>query len=385
MQVQNMVYWDQFADLRKLMNGQRGSTFNFPIAESLGPNTATLDELADVTPALMKVNEAVLTLQEYGGAVEVTKLAVATSYADVYKQAAYLNGYNMAESIDLVARAVFGQGARVIYQNAKTSRLTLDGFNTAASRVSGTFLQKLAIFGRGWKMPLYEDGTLCTVVHPFVHYDLQTDADIKLLAQYQQGDILFNGEVAYWGGLRIVVAPDAKGFWGSGANASSSSATTLNGAVAAGDTTMVVTAATNINVGNWITVADTLETGNTWYDTNEILLVTATSGTTITVAAFDPGPGSNGGFRYAHASGKTVNNNCAVFPITIVGPNSVTKVVSDFTGPYGESVVTGPFDRLGRFLTFGWYLIAAYGRTRDAWILVPIHHVLDLHIKFTVV
>jgi N4-gp56 family major capsid protein len=368
MQVQNQVYWDQFADLRMMMNGQRGSQFIWPIAESLAPNTANLDELADVTPALMTVNQQTITLYEYGGAVEVTKLAVATSYADVYKEAAYMNGYNMAESVDLIVRATFGQGARVVYQNGKASRAALDGFNTAASRISGTFLQRLAIFGRGWKMPVYEDGTLCTVIHPFLHYDLQTDADIKLLSQYQQGDILFNGEVAYWGGLRIIVAPDAKAFYGAGAAATSPVNTTLTASTQPGASTITVASATNINVGSWIAIADTIETGNTWYDTNELALVTSVSGTTIGVAAFDPGPGNNGGLRYAHASGVTVTNNCSVFPIVIIGPNSVTKVASSFTGPFGESVVTGPFDRLGRFLTFGWYLIAGWGRTREAWL-----------------
>jgi hypothetical protein len=46
---------------------------------------------------------------------------------------------------------------------------------------------------------------------------------------------------------------------------------------------------------------------------------------------------------------------------------SLLKIASDETGPYGETVVTGPFDRLGRFLTFGWYAILGYGRSRTRW------------------
>jgi hypothetical protein len=52
-----------------------------------------------------------------------------------------------------------------------------------------------------------------------------------------------------------------------------------------------------------------------------------------------------------------------------MGPNSITKVASDLTGPWGETVVSGPFDRLGRFVNVGWYGLFGYGRTRDSWLL----------------
>ena len=97
-------------------------------------------------------------------------------------------------------------------------------------------------------------------------------------------------------------------------------------------------------------------------------MVTGIAGTTISGFALDPGPGDVAGLRFAHASGATVTNANSVFPVPVFGPNSVTKASSDWTGPYGETVVTGPFDRLGRFLTFGWYGIEGYARTRNAWL-----------------
>ena len=145
-------------------------------------------------------------------------------------------------------------------------------------------------------------------------------------------------------------------------------ATTLATAIDAGDSTITVVSASNINVGDWLNVVDTSESGNTWYDTNELFYVTSISGTDITGFGYEPGAGDAGGLRYAHVAGKAVTNNNTVYPLAMVGPKSVTKGYSSFTGPYGESIVTGPFDKLGRFLNFGWYALMGYTRTRNSWI-----------------
>lgn len=364
---QSMVYWDQFADLRIQMDGQRGKTYEFPIVESNQPSAGTLNELEDVVPQQMRANAISVTLNEYGGAIEVTTFVVATSYSDPHEQAAYVNGYNLAESVDFVARAVAGQGSRIFYQNNRTARADFDGIDVAADRITPEFLQLLAIFARATKMPLYEDGSLCTVIPPFLLYDLLTNADIKTLATRQTPEMLFNGEVAYYGGVRIIVAPSAKAFWGEGA--AQNGATTLSAAAAVGDATLSVVDATNLVVGEWVAIRDAGESGNTWSDTNETFRITSKAGNNITGFALDPGPGDAGGVRYAHPTGTVVRDNNSVYPIVCLGPNSVTKAASDITGPYGVSVIAGPFDRLGRFLSFGWYLIGGYARTRNGWLL----------------
>jgi N4-gp56 family major capsid protein len=375
-QGQSMVYWDQLADLKgPIMNGQRGISQNFPIVESNQPNYVALDELTDVPATQMRANEVVVTLQEYGGAIEVTKFLVATAYADVYKQAAFINGYNLAESFDYIVRAVAGQGSRVLYQNGRTSRSQFAGQTTAADTAGVKFLELLGIFARSFKMPLYEDNAVCTVIHPFVFYDLLQDTTgggVRAMSQYSHPEILFNGELAYWAGVRIIVSSNAKGFWGAGAALGSAASTTLTAPINVGDATIVVAANTNMVVGQWLAIRDGNETGNTWFDTNELFRITAISGTSITGFMLDPGPGDAGGARFAHASGgagPVITNANSVYPIVILGPNSVTKAASSWTGPYGETVVTGPYDRLGRFLTFGWYAIVGWSRTRNAWLL----------------
>lgn len=372
---QSMVYFDQFADLRKVMNGQRGSSHNFPIVESTQPNAGTLTELQDVAAQQMRVNEVSVTLSEYGGAIEVTKLSVAVAYADVYKQAAYNNGYNLAESLDMVVRAVAGQGSRQFFQGARTARSGFSGIDTAADRCTAAYIEMLGMLAKSIKMPLYEDGTVCTAMHPFPFYDLLQNSDVRTMASRQNPEILFNGELGYWGGVRIIVAPSAKAFWGAGAtHPTASLSTTLAADADVEDTNLKVTSVTNAAVGQWFAINDAEETGNTWSDTNELFRVTAvgtagSGGTGLDGFVLDPGPGDGGGLRYAHASGKTFKNNNSVYPLCLLGPNSITKACSSFTGPYGETVISGPFDRLGRFLNFGWYAILGYNRTRNGWLL----------------
>lgn len=367
LQSQAYVYHDQMCDLRHMMNGQRGSSFNWPIIDSLPPNTAPLDELDDVASQAMRANEVLITLQEFGGAVDISKKLVATSYSDVYKQAAMANGYNLAESFDLIVRAVMGQGSRVFFPSSVTSRSSIDGQGTSAHRMSASFLERITRMARVTAMPKYDDNTLCTIMHPFVHYDLMQDSDIRTMSSRQYPEILFNGEMTYWDGIRIVVSPNAKGLWGQGAAASSPVATTLSAAAAVGANTISVASATNIAVGQYLAIRDAAEPGNTWTDTNELVYVTGVDGTTISVFSFNTGVG-DGGLRFAHASGTTVNNSNSIYPVPVLGPNSIGKVCSDLTGPMGETVVTGPFDKLGRFLTFGWYALCGWGRVKQSWL-----------------
>lgn len=369
------TFFDQFSNPKAAANGVRGSTLNFPILESGQPASAPLDELSDVVPQQMRVAEAIITLGEYGGAVEVTKFASATSYADIYEQAAFFNGYSMAESVDNIVRAVAGQGSRQFFQNNRTARTAFAGQATAADRITPAFIEFLSVLmARGSRMPLYEDGSVCTVMHPFVFFDLLQASDPRAMAIRVAPELLFNGELAYWGGMRIVVSSNAKAFWGAGAVATTSFSSTLAAAASPGDTNLKVTATTNLAVGDWMAIIDAAETGNTWSDTNEIFRVTTvgtsgSGGTGIDGFCLDPGPGDNGGVRYAHASGTTVNDNNSVYPIPVLGPNSITKYYSDLTGPWGETLVVGPLDRLGRFKTLGWYLIAGWGRARNVWLL----------------
>jgi N4-gp56 family major capsid protein len=377
---QAQVYWDQLTNLRMMMNGQRGSSYEMPIVENIQPTTGALDELQDVTPQTFRVNPITIPIQEFGNAVELTKFVTATSYSDPLRQAAEINGYSFAESVDIIVRDTAGQGARFVRQGGRAARADFIGSTTAGDRLNVAFIERLTmVFARTMGMPLYEDGSVCTVIHPFTYYDLTQSTDVRTMGTRLAPEILFNGELAYWGGLRIIVSRNAKAFWGAGAAVASAISTGLSTALAVGDTNMKVANTTNMDVGDWINIVDGTETGNTWYDTNELAQITAVgttgaAGTGVDFWCLDPGPGNAtygaGGVRFAHSTAvATINNKSAVYPIVCMGPNSITKVASDLTGPWGETVVSGPFDRLGRFVNVGWYGLFGYGRTRDSWLL----------------
>lgn len=369
MQAQANLFHDQLSELKEQFEGKGGSSYEWPLVANLPPRTAVLNELQDVALVPMSVGALSISLYEHGSAVQVTLLSVATSYADVYKQAAYANGYQLAESFDNIVRAVIGQGSMLLRQNSRTARTSFAGQATAADRITPSYLQLLVTIARGMKIPFYEDGSYTTLIHAFVHHDLILDSTIQSMAIRQTPEMSFNGEVGYYAGLRILVSANAKAFYGGGAVAASSTVTTATAAITAGDNTMTVASATNFAVGQWLAINDAEETGNTWSDTNELVLVTGIASTTITFVALDAGPGVNGGARYNHASGVTVKNNNSAYPVPILGPNSIAKLASSFTGAYGRTTVTGPFDYLGRFLAFGWYCIVGWGRPLEGWML----------------
>jgi N4-gp56 family major capsid protein len=377
---QSMIGLDQFTDLREVMGGQRGQSVNFPILENMQPATAALSELSDVQPVPMSASEVVVSLLEYGNAVQVTRFVKATAYPDVYEQAAQAVGNNQAESIDMILRPVFGQGTRVMLPSGVTSRAAL----AATNKLTGALMLRLTTLARGSKTPSFEDGFYGAVMHPNMHYDLLQDSVLQNLGAYQKADLLFNGEIGFWQGIRFVVLSNWKAFYGAGAAPPSAAATTLAAAAAIGDgttapTTLKVTAVTNINIGDWLVVRDAAEPGNVWSDTNELVQVTSVGtagagGTGIGVTAYDPGPNNSGGLRYAHASGtavitaSNVGGSANVYPLAIFGPQSITKAASSETGPYGVATVTGPFDVLGRFVNHGWYMIGGWGRTTERWL-----------------
>ena len=256
----------------------------------------------------------------------------------------------------------------VPYGGVRTCLWNSPGCTRACLRSAGCNIMPYA---RALKIPMNDDGSLCMVMHPFVFYDLLQASDVRNLAinsAKDAGSILFNGELAYWAGHRIVVTTNAKVFWGEGAAAATSLSTTLAAATSPGDTNIKVASVTTVNVGNWVAIRDATETGNTWTDTNEVFRVTAVgttgaAGTGLTGYALDPGPGTGGGLRYAHASGITVNNSNSVYPLCVMGPQTITKAAHETTGPFGETVVSDGLDHLGRFTTLGWYLLAGWGRT----------------------
>jgi hypothetical protein len=216
----------------------------------------------------------------------------------------------------------------------------------------------------GWVDPVSGQPKWFAIMHPYAFADLRTSSPITTISQYQKASILLAHELGELGPFKIVVTPWAKTFWGGGAANASALVTTLNGAVNALATSIVVAANTNIDVGDRVMIG-THETGSTHYPTNEIVTVTSVNSTTIGIA----GEGANGGFRFDHASGAAVSNDDNVGTVVFGGPESLTKVYDPTVGEYGD--VVGPKKQgiLEHLYTLGWKWYGTYSRPIENRIL----------------
>lgn len=194
-------------------------------------------------------------------------------------------------------------------------------------------------------------------MHPYAFADLRDDTDITAISQYQNSSILLRYELGELGPFKLIVTPWAKTFWGGGAANGSAIETTLNGAVNALATSIVVAANTNIDVGDRLMIGNH-ETGNTHYPLNEIVTVTSVASTTIGVA----GEGANGGLRFDHATGVAVSNDDNVGTVVFGGPESLAKAYDPQVGEFGQVVGPKKEGMLDQFVTLGWKWYGAYAR-----------------------
>jgi hypothetical protein len=144
-----------------------------------------------------------------------------------------------------------------------------------------------------------------------------------------------------------------------GAGTAAQAATTLNGAVSKGATTCVVTDATGMAAGNYLTVG-TLETESVNPGANlEQVYITNVNGTTITVRA--NGNNDNFGFRFNHASGESVVEAYNVAAIPLIGKDSLIGVYGSDSKEYGIPKFRDDLDILNRFDYYGWYWYGGVG------------------------
>ncbi len=358
---QPRLYWQQMAWVWDSMGSKRGDSIKFPFIENMDPVVSTLNEVTDVANADMNDSLVTMTFAEYGNVVTVTEKLSALSYTEAERGIAENVGYNLAESLDLIIRPYYNQGSHVLYAGPVATRAGL----TRSDKVSFQQLARLISFARGRRVPQFDDGFYCTIVHPNVVFDLLQDPAIQNAMVHNAVDRIWNGEVGSIVGLRIIQAPNGRAFLGAGTV--DTAATTMNdaGGTAAGETAVTVTSAAGLSVGDVITVG-AVESGSTEFLVTEQVTITAIAGNDLTIVG-EGNTQSNAGFRYAHADGVAVRLAPTVYSIPLIGPQSVGQAASDHTGPLGEMRFTGPFDKLGRLYHVGWYGIWAFARISEKW------------------
>lgn len=360
-------YYDQFAgnlmsDSQFNMETRRGmgTTYTFAFASRLTPGTTAISETADVVPQIIRDATSTISTTSLGEAVKWSQLLTVESYMDEWAQRSEVVGINAMESIENQAIAAALQGNLVVRGAARAS---LDAgtaghnFTEAAVWNAGAFLSDL-------KAPQYVDETgqkswMC-LIHTDATYDLVHGGNLVNVALYQDKMLLLNGEVGRISDFRLIATPFAKVFYGAGAANGSSNASTLNDTSAlALDLNFVETSSTNNSAGRHLTVG-TVETANTFYPTNET--VRYVSGTTTVTFV---GAGANGGFRFDHANGETVNNSDNVYPALYGSGESLVKAYANDVGEFGQMVGPLTDGLLQQWQSLGWKWFGGYGRVSE--------------------
>lgn len=353
--------YDQLASpvAADMSNIAKGSSVTIPFLSSFAPSSQTISEVTDIATVSLRDATATLTPTSRANSVVVSEKLLNTAYTDFAAKWYERLGQNMMESVDQVAMAA-AVAAPLNFSSA--ARASLDA-GTAADKLSKSTFSKMSTNMAALHIPSWETPAgkrWIALMHPYAYADLMADTTIVAVGQYQDSRILFNWEMGELHNFSLVVSPYAKVFWGAGADNGSVVATTISSAVNALDKVFSVASASNIAVGDRLTLG-TEETSTTLYPTNEIVIVTAID----TLAISFVGQGENGGLKYDHASGEAVRNADSVASVIFGGPESMAKVYDTAVGEYGQMIAPYKDGSVEQFTKAGWKWYGGYGIISD--------------------
>lgn len=164
------TYYDQFATVKPTRQSMPGASVIFDFVTDLAAAVTALTENTDITPATMGDSQVTVTLAEYGNGVQTTARLAGVSYLPVDPIMAELVGYNMAESVDLLALAELMNGTNVRFgSGAAGPRNTLVAGNIITADDVRFVVAKL----RSASAMPFDGSTYVGTIHPDVSYDLR--------------------------------------------------------------------------------------------------------------------------------------------------------------------------------------------------------------------
>lgn len=207
------LLFDAAADVMPTQQAMPGSSVTFTIFNDLSAATSTLTEDTDVTPVAMSDSQVTVTLAEYGNAVLTTAKLRGTSFLDVDTVAANVVGYNAGISIDSVVRDVLAGGSNVIYGSKNTAPAARNQVQ-ANDTIAANDVRKVTAQLRGANVPTF-NGLYMGFIHPDVSYDLRSETGAAAWRDphvYVDTDMIYNGEIGAFEGVRFIETPRAKVF-----------------------------------------------------------------------------------------------------------------------------------------------------------------------------
>ncbi len=331
--------YDQFATPNQKTFEPKGSTVQRAWIAKLQPrpDAAVGSETTDFDPQTVRDYSKSFTLKYLNDGLKAHDLVMLKNSLDPEKEFPRLVGELAMEEIDALARRAATEGNLVLYggSTSVSARSLLDSA-TAGHRMSLDIFTKVRAILGSWMT----DDNLFVVMDNFQYADLlnTSGAVITDRMRYAESgkEALYNYELGSLAGVRIIVSPFAKAFYGAGDNTGAISKTIAASATAnkAGATTIEVNSGAGINPGMWLTIgAVQSSTESDATIVTEIVQVSSVAGTTVTVV----GSGAGGTLKYDHTVGDAVVNNdtahCAIF-----GSKDSLVVGFDGFGRYGKLV-----------------------------------------------
>jgi len=344
----------------------RSTSIVYEFLNNFDPAVDEISDINDVTPEGLTDATASFTTTSRVKVHRFSEKLSLTNFTKYESGAFEKIGDNMMESVDLLAQAKALQG-ELIYRGA--ARASLDA-GTAGHRLTDATMSIAASRLEDMHCPQMEDdgsgATWIALMSGAPYYDLRVGGNIVSIATYQRPGIILNKELGRFGAFRIVASSWAKTFGAAGADNATNVATTLNGAVLKGAKTIVTAGdvSASIAAGRVWTIG-TEETANTHYPDNELVVVTAASTTTLTIA----GTGDNGGLRYNHDTGVAVRNADSVYPVVLGYPGSLVKAYSGEIGEYGQVSEIEKDGEADTFRKIWWKFYGGYGRIVETHML----------------
>lgn len=208
--------YEMIADVRSTAQTHNGASVTFDIYDNMIAATAPLVEAVNVTPVALSDTTAVVTLVEYGNAVETTAKLRGTSFLNVDADAANIIGYNMVDSLDQVVAAVAAGGTNDVLPAGRAATINI----IAADTITADQTRTAAAALRTASAPGFENGNYVGMIHPNVAFDLRSEAAVTDVIAYQirqDGAAVRNGSIGTWGGVEFIENPRAHIQAGAGA------------------------------------------------------------------------------------------------------------------------------------------------------------------------
>lgn len=203
MALRSIPLFAQFATVKAQDPTNPGTPTTFHIWSDLATQTSTLNEVTDVTPVALSSGTVSVTPAEKGmTTVDTAKLRADTMLPGYNADRANIVGYNMARSVDELARIALDGTTNVNYAGAATSVATVAATHVLTAdkvRQNHATLKAANVMKIG--------GSYVALVDPFVGYDLRSetgDGSWLWPSQYVNTERIWEDEIGKFGGFKFI-------------------------------------------------------------------------------------------------------------------------------------------------------------------------------------